>query len=286
MRHTLSVVCVALVGCAPGELELASRNADVIDVDAANAEEAGHTTSTTADGAACPGLPADDAGAEDAGASIAPVLGAWTGYIENFTLLSGSSAVNVVFALQSDGSPGGTVVFGMGTPPPPPTDPDAGYWPSGLGNAPTAVVGQPIEGFTYTLHAFSFDGVRLQFGAESREVYRAWCDLQTTTYVWDQCTYGCLPNWGGAGSSDPTGTITLEGPGGATMAVNYGKFELCDEYPTDTCNCFPNGCTVLLNDPDLHFDTQVKTQIDGSIVLNGSSYNVHLTTSSAEPSDR
>src|SRR5579872_3314625 len=127
MRHTLPLACALLVGCSSGLLQLES--------DAGSGGSNGSATSTfrssasgDTGGAPCSG-PLTDAGAEDAGTSLDPLFGPWTGYIENHQFPSGSDVLNLVLAKQADGSPGGTLVFGMGTPPAPPTDPNVAYWP-------------------------------------------------------------------------------------------------------------------------------------------------------------
>jgi hypothetical protein len=65
----------------------------------------------------------------DPGTLGAPV--GWTGYIENHTFTSGSDAIALEFATDAKGIVAGTIIFGMGTPPPPASDPNVGY-PSNL----------------------------------------------------------------------------------------------------------------------------------------------------------
>ena len=291
MRHTLPLACALLVGCSSGLLQLES--------DAGSGGSNGSATSTFGSsasgdtgGAPCSG-PLADAGAEDAGTSLDPLFGPWTGYIENHQFPSGSDVLNLVLAKQADGSSGGTLVFGMGTPPAPPTDPNVAYWPQGGGGGSGR--GALIEGFRYSLHAFSFDGTRLRFGMEPYEIYKAWCDLQTTTYDWAPvvppipwsggCMYGCAPNWPASPTPNMPNTATLSNPnGGPSLVVDFGKLGQCDLYPV--CSCWASGCTVPLDQPQLHLDMQVTAgRLDGSISLNGN-YNVHFTSSSAEPSDR
>lgn len=302
MRRTLPLTLALLVGCSPGVLEL-----DSPDAGSGGSSGTATTTSTVAPSAAsgtgdapCSG-PTTDAGPEDAGTPLDPLFGPWTGYIENHQFPSGSDVLNLALAKQADGSPGGTLVFGMGTPPAPPTDPNVGYWPSAAGGGSGR--GALVEGFQYSVHVLSFDGTRLRFGVEPYEVYKGWCDLQTTTYYstavttpWlGGCPYGCAPDGYASPAPNMPGTATVTNPnGGQAVLIDFGKLSECTLY--NVCSCWAAGCTVPLDQPQLHLDLQVTAgRLDGSILesskslgggsLNGN-YNVHFTSSSAEPSDR
>jgi hypothetical protein len=223
----------------------------------------------------CPAVPGPIAATGD----FASLVGTWTGYVESYQFPSGSDAIVLSFSAPSGGSPSGTIVFGQGSPPPPPTDGDAGYSPNGaMGNAiPTSIT----EGFVYTVLSSSFDGSRLRLGVESREPYSPWCALQTS-YSWsaNACTFGCLPNWPAMGGASPSATSILDNPdGGPNLVVSTGQFTLC-EFPYGVCDCDPTSCTVRLDQPNWTFDMQFTSgHLDGSGVLGtgNNPYNVHLT---------
>lgn len=132
---------------------------------------------------------------------------------------SGSSSI--VLDLQFIDDPSffpdleGTITFGAGEPPPPPTDPSVGY-PVGLSYAdlytyePEASGGRfgdpsplpPLEGFVYRIQQTSFlddrtpldsvpDGVLL-LRYSTGEYLNAWCELQTPVPDGDG-GYACLP---------------------------------------------------------------------------------------------
>jgi hypothetical protein len=99
----------------------------------------------------------------------------WTGYIENHMFPSGSDAIVLKFAADANGVVAGSIVFGMGTPPPPATDPNVGYPSNLLADANTRGPGLAI-GFVAEGYAFdggSFDGHRLRFTVSSRSSGRA-----------------------------------------------------------------------------------------------------------------
>ena len=201
---------------------------------------------------------ASDAGRD--GGEASPLIGKWTGYVENYTLPSGSDVLTFEFATAADGKVSGTVTFGTKAAPPPPTNPDVGY-PPGSGSNPLKTAS--IEGFPYTAQQISFDGSRLQLWISTFELWAQWCALQQPEPppgIGDAGPDGGTEPWG----CNPRGFSESSGQcAGSTGPVNCGKAELCTD---EVCTCTKASCTVdesaLI---DVKFDMQLTgTKLDGS----------------------
>jgi hypothetical protein len=197
--------------------------------------DAGGPDSSTAEGGGASG---------SAGAKADPAtLGAaqsWTGYVENHMFHSGSDALVLTFATDANGIAKGTVVLGMGTPPPPATDPNVGYPPDLLsqifGAGPGSAREYVAEGYPYVFDGGSFDAHRLRFAVDTSQLWAGWCALQTPA---SDGSGQCLPNWGATFSTSMCALIDPNTQ--ANVPVDCGKLSLC-WGPTSTCNCSPSGC--------------------------------------------
>jgi hypothetical protein len=241
----LGVLALSVVACSDGKLDLGSTSAGGGDVSSGGLDS---------------------------------LVGTWTGYAEAFTFPSGSDRIALVFASAADGSISGTVTYGQGTPPAPPTDPSVGY-PVGTDwrRQPTTWL---IEGYPFTGVEPSFDGTRLQIHTVTSEPWKAWCELQTPTNAgFPSGEYGCLPDWPGMSVN---GKVTLTDPAtGATETVDYGKLMLCGFYG-QVCACSAASCTVAMNNPDAWFDMQLSgtAKLDGTLTLAASGkLTVHFARS-------
>lgn len=229
------------------------------------------------------GPEAGPVGGIDSGSS--PLDGTWTGYVENYVFASGSGTI--VMTLKLTGSVvTGTIVFGMGTPPPPAADPNVGY-PTGIGDQIDSGCGQiyPMlapfldEGFVYTIQMGSFDGsqARLQVGVAMTQLWAGWCLLQTPYQV-APGSYQCLP-YTSSGGSEQGDLCTCYGtdPANTMVAVDCGKLALCMD---GVCQCGASGCTA--NPPpfsSITFDMSVSgSRADGSVAGLGNlpTTNVHF----------
>jgi hypothetical protein len=200
---------------------------------------------TVAAGAA--GASAGAAGAVGGAAGLkAGPLGpsqSWTGYIEGLRFLpSGSDEMKLTFAQDASGVVAGTIVFGMGTPPPPPTNPDVG-WPAditnnGVGGAPGNV---PFEGYSYDFDGGTIDAHRLRFTVNFSQLWAGWCALQTQAV---DGSSGCMPNWNL--HQDASGACYLKDPKTQKDSiVDCGKVKLCTF--SSQCACSASGCTFTQN---------------------------------------
>jgi hypothetical protein len=215
----------------------------------------------------------------------------WTGYIQAYTLPSGSDALTIVLATQSDGSLTGTVTFGDKPPPPPPTDPNIGYPPATdmadasfeLGDNVGPVNVPSIEGFHYTAQnvMVSMDGSRVQLDVATYELWKAWCALQTP-YPWPQDipegglpsgqlpppAYGCDQEPNGSEYSATKQCIVDTDEGMDVTPIDCGKVQLCNIY--SVCTCSKTSCAVDTIDTDVHFDLQLQgSSLDGAASTTG-----------------
>jgi hypothetical protein len=114
------------------------------------------------------------------------IAGEWKGYIEGFSLPSGSDVIDIKLAAASDGTLSGQMVMGTASPPPPPTDPDVA-WPPGITSA--NMVG--VEGVPYQAFNINWQAPRLQFSISRDAPWQPWCALQTP-YPSSNLGYSCI----------------------------------------------------------------------------------------------
>jgi hypothetical protein len=194
----------------------------------------------------------------------------WTGYIENKTFPSGSDVLKITFASDPAGLVVGRVTLGMGTPPPPATDPEAAY-PPGVDPRDDTRAGYLAEGFPFSMNGGTLVGNRLRFTMAQTEVWAGWCALQTPV----DDSGGCLPNW--PSSADPVRHVcSLTNPQtGQVVTVNCNKFFMCGPLG-GICSCAAGTCAVNLS-PEISFDMMVSgDQVSGSVTGRLGDRNVHF----------
>jgi hypothetical protein len=188
------------------------------------------------------------------------------------TFPSGSDALRMTVRAANATRLCGSVMLGSGMPPPPVTDSNVGYPPGLFRCAPdasTTSVGRDVvhfDSFPMTMMGGLITGPRLQFQATVDELWRPWCELQTS-YAGPMRVYSCMPAAGAC-------------PG---QSVDCGKRALCD--PTidqaSPCRCTAEGCT---GDPSantaghLTFDLRINgSSADGSVNLGEAGlHNLHM----------
>jgi hypothetical protein len=270
---------VSLAGCQGHVLELVGSGDDAGSTSGAGASTGASSGSASTDSyggiagaSACTvaPTPVPDAGGV-AGATLAPLVGTWTGYAET------SDNMTLVFTQQADGSVTGSLTFGTGSPPAPPTS-RTDIFPPGFGGDVNSVP-LPYIGFLYTATDVSFDGTRLQLGVVNNELWKTWCGLQKS-FEWgpnSPWACGCLPNWPGMGAA---GSCSLQNPAtGAAEAIPCALVGPCSVYPI--CSCDATGCSVDMQNASTRLDVQLAgDKLDGSIAgLPTSPLNVHFTRS-------
>jgi hypothetical protein len=200
------------------------------------------------------------------------LVGSWTGYVENYQFDSGSDVIKLVLSVDA-GRLGGKVTYGVGTPPPPATDPNTGY--------PTSVFefGRPYywEGFAYSIVAGTYGSHRLRFNVDSLELWSGWCALQPAPT--DGSTT-CLPQSSSVTVGQDNCSFTkLDG---TTVPVDCGKIALCfGMMPgAGVCNCSPAGCVAgspYNPDGDTAFDVFIAAgTASGSVSGSFGDHNVHF----------
>jgi hypothetical protein len=210
-----------------------------------------------------------------------PLDGKYTGYLESFMFPDGSDVV--VMQLTFAGTAvTGTVYFGAGAPLAPPTDPSVGYPPGYNGSSQP-----PFEGFDFTILTGTYAAPRVQLSIAQTEIWKQWCQIQTTIYPWDNgnapdggcgtpLTYACLPNGSTMGGANCAISWCQQQ---AWTPVDCGKLQLCSPAQ-GPCTCTATSCTLSTNSTGVvAFDMQLASgALDGSVTgIGGSVFNVHLT---------
>jgi hypothetical protein len=168
----------------------------------------------------------------------------WTGYIENHMFPSGSDAIALEFAVDAKGVVAGSIILGMGTPPPPATDPNVGYPSNLLAGAftfgPGLGTGYVAEGYSYAFDGGSFDGHRLRFTVNVKQLWAGWCSLQTPA---SDGSGWCLPNWGTMANPTANMCAQFDPKTNNAVPVDCGKLFLCGG-PSAVCACGTKTCAV------------------------------------------
>ena len=236
----------------------------------------------------------DDAGSADTGsgaegdATLAPEIddlsGTYLGYVESYMFPDGSDTVQMALRFAQDGTITGTVRLGDLPLYPPPTDPNVGYPPGIMPGS------EAYEGFEFTIVKGAYTSPRVQLWLVEREVYKQWCELQTTIYpIYNGGTcdggvplsYNCLPNAGGGevqGNPGQCDYFTACSYPQMTI-IDCGKFKLCTQPGLAPCTCTATQCTVPLVAPEANsFDMTLSgSSLDGSTSFFGGPFDVHLS---------
>jgi len=196
------------------------------------------------------------------GETLSDYAAVWEGYAEAFEFNSGSDRIRVVLDEHGEG----TFEVGEAEPLPPPSDPDVGYPPGGVGPAAPVVPGGLYSGFSYTVRAATVEDRRLRLGVMPREVHKQWCELQTPILdefnsTPEQEYYYCVPNWSSSSGGD--NVCSQRHPdGGPSVPIDCGKLGLCEHG--GACYCTADGCGVYEGD-----DRYVTTTLDAALAAGG-----------------
>ena len=241
----------------------------------------GGGSTTSAGGGTAPGAGGSGqgaaAGTTGQGGASGTSVQSWTGYIENYMFPSGSDAIKFAFSTDAAGTVTGTVTLGMGTPPPPATDPNVGY-PTGL------AIYDPLdfsrsywaEGYAYPMRSGgTLQSGRMRFSIGNRELWRGWCALQQP--VANSST--CLPNWGSSADAQHSSCALLDPTTMAYVPVDCGKLALCGfdavcSCDTTTCSVAEDGDSVLMFDINIDGARAAGSAAGGPLVGNN---NVDFT---------
>jgi hypothetical protein len=205
------------------------------------------------------GRHADVCGAEPAKAAGARadslVAGTWRGTIDGYRFPSGSNAITLTLAEDTDGNVTGTVHLGEGESPPP-TDPNVGYPTDvrfGMNSGDRQAPSPPYDDFSYTVMAGNFDGIILSVDFDAREFWRPWCELQNMVFPGPN-GFGCVPPITvglatGRGDDRVPGRCFYSTGTGTASEVDCDKFVLCDGFvspgPVTTTPCGCGGVVCM-----------------------------------------
>ena len=203
-----------------------------------------------------------------------PIVGSWTGYVENQKWASGSDVIHMVIANANDALACGSISLGDKPPPPPATDPTTSYPLGEFDPTHLPMYWDPstfidyTEGFVMPMAQGKVTATRLQFQANWASTWDAWCALQTPIAV-GTGDFSCL----GSASIDDAGCHSSTGE-----LVDCGRFMLCAQG--GFCVCTAQGCQAQQPDCDtLDFDMQIAADAaTGSVALGCDGvHNVHFS---------
>ena len=248
----------------------------------------GHTVNLgqSGDGGAPSGDDAGGGSGSSSGSGSNPLSGTYRGYIESFKFPDGSDTIVMTLAFAADGTVTGTVSLGAAALLAPPTDPDVGYPPGYRETSPPDSSVSTLEGFAFTVLGGTFAAPRLTLGLDPNELWKQWCQIQTTTYPQYNSApdggcgamtgFGCLPSVAYQQNGSTCSWTSCSVP--ASTPVDCGKLALC-EGPLGPCTCTATACSVPAPaSPGITFDVQLNAgALDGSEMgIGGSVLNVHL----------
>jgi hypothetical protein len=239
MRRLAILLLVGLAGCGRRELSIGSNDAGV-----------------------------------DAATPLPPtwLLGTWRGPLQDFQFASGSSDITLAVMAGDGGTLSAQLLLGDAPLLPPPSDPHSVY-PPGFSVYSYAFYS---EGFEYTAVPFRFDGIELDFGIKTLELWKAWCEMQTSLrtagFPDGDVAYSCIGSnpdtaWVNNSLNECAAQIV---PDGSVVPIDCGWLILCGssasiidpaDYGTPgsggsgVCHCYPSGCT---------FDSLHATDVPGS----------------------
>ena len=207
----------------------------------------------------------------DAGADVGMLEGkTYDGYVLGKTWTSGSNRIRITFAAATDGTVYGNVVFGDDPLLSPPSDPTVGYPPGLMGDVQAGLDG-PVEHFAFSILSGVQQGSRVTFGIDTQQLWKSWCELQTTDY-----NGSCLPPGTTnlcPGADAGSGSCCLFPPDGGAIPMDCEYIQLCSWG--GPCSCSSSGCSVDMN-PNVSFDLQLSgNAVDGAIVNLGAT--IHAT---------
>jgi hypothetical protein len=204
------------------------------------------------------------------GASLSDYEGTWVGYAELAEWSDGTQTVR----LQLDENGDGVLEFGEADPLPAPVA-DEGFPPGQpshpmLGSTPVSGV---ISGFSYPVSGAIVQSNRIRMGSSSHELYREWCELQTSELVPGSTdAYACL---GGAGFMWDGEMCFLHGEGESETPIDCGLLACAH-----VCQCQEEGCSVNTDSDDIRMDAALESEgseLEGSFEVPQGRYFVRMT---------
>lgn len=273
----LGIYCL-LSACGGESLDVGKTDDSIKNVETGGS---GGTGGTEPLGTPLPEWPAADVCV--AGSEL-PVVGVWEGAVQDqFFQDVIPLRVELLGASERDGVCG-RVRWSEGDPLPAPTEPRE-RWPDdprlGFGGNTSFM----YEGHTYTMLDGGARADQVRFRITAAELWRPWCELQTSSWHPNRMIHSCLPPHDSLENVGTDFTCVLHEQGGSDIILDPGVCQLC--Y-TQVCTCNSERCVA---DPrnvhdslkfDLRFDAEsaigVVTGLYGYSFLEGRNYaDVFLT---------
>jgi hypothetical protein len=189
-----------------------------------------------------PGMPLPEWPAPDACAAMSDleVVGVWQGFLQDTQFRNLFPIQVEILGASEVGGVCGTLKWGEGELPPPPTDPERG-WPEGVEITYSATGLDFQQGAAYTILDGGARGNQVRFRVAATEFWKPWCAIVTSYPHQQSLWWGCLPEHLGATLPEGEPFLVLDMPSGPDIRVEIGKFNLCTG---GVCECNQSGCTV------------------------------------------
>jgi hypothetical protein len=232
MRRAITYVSLFCVSCVGESL-------DVGETDAGETGGTGGTGGTNGAGMT-PGQPLPQWPAPDDCVSVSSldVTGVWEGAIQDMSFRNQIPLRVEILGASELGGVCGTLRWGEGPLPPPPTDPERG-WPDndrvGFGGGAAYF----HEGMTYTILDGGVREPEVRFRVTAVELWKDWCAIQTPHWQEGSASWRCLPEFVLLSQSEPGANCVLEQQTGPDLEVDVGKCGLCF---SGVCACNQSGC--------------------------------------------
>ncbi len=172
-----------------------------------------------------------------------PVTGVWEGWIQDWQFRNQLPLRVEILGASERGGLCGTLRWGEGTLPPPPTDPEHA-WPDDrdLGSGLSAA-SYFREGATYSILDGGVRGDQVRFRITAVEFWKPWCEIQTSYWngFFDEA-WLCMPKGMSSTVTDEHSVCVFHQYDDSDVVVERAKCELC--FNILTCACNEGGCTA------------------------------------------
>ena len=209
------------------------------------------------------------------GESLSDYAGNWEGYAEAYQFSDGTD--NVFLTLDANGQ--GALKVGQATLEVTELDPDT--YPPGMENIKDEVDPPSglTPGFSYPISGAVVESRRIRVSTATDELFRDWCELQTSYYSEDTVPprYACTPGGGGWGmSTSEDGTQTCAINNGVDPVIPISCARASCNY---VCVCTKLGCSID-DAKDVQIDAALQAdgeELQGTLVINGTRIVVRMT---------
>jgi hypothetical protein len=234
MNRALLHVSLIAVACGGEALDVGNTDPSGVSGDGAGA------TSGTG-GTIDPGMPLPEWPAPDAcvATSNLDIVGVWQGAIQDMQFRNRIPLRIEILGASELGGVCGTLRWGEGELPPPPTDPERG-WPDD--ERVRQMEGAPFfyEGATFTILDGGARDDQARFRVVAAEFWNDWCAILTPH--WDgYSSWRCMPDHNGFSYTEGEPYCELVQEGGPDVLLEVGKCVLCAPF-AETCECNQAGC--------------------------------------------